>query len=59
MNSLSTAVAVEMIAATLRARLAMGLPCDNAALLSIGYTAEQLAEAADKAREIVRQEVGK
>ena len=47
---------IEQIAATIRARLAMGLPCDNGTLLSIGYTAEQIAEAAERAREIVRKE---
>ena len=47
---------VDDIAATLRGRLAMGSRCGNLELLACGYTAEQIAEAADKAREIVRKE---
>lgn len=55
MTAADTAL-IEQIASTLRARIAMGLACDNAALLACGYTAEQIAEAAEKAREIVRKE---
>ena len=49
---------VDQIAETIRYRLDMGFSCSNTALESVGYTAMQLAEAADKAREIVRKEHG-